>query len=157
MHAEDPDKDARLEYSIVEPILAVDRTGVPLAAGAAYDYKQAFRIDSTTGEVSVNGPLDHQSAAVFTLTVQARDVNARMDLKNAKPQVSRVEVTIYVEEYSDGNPLFTAPGWTPGNPVIKVSVPEEQPRGSVIAMLAAQDPTDGVCGGRAQTRCCRRS
>ncbi|KAJ1528348.1 hypothetical protein ONE63_006768 [Megalurothrips usitatus] len=147
--AKDPDEDAKLEYSIVEPIRAMDRTGVPLPAKAAYDYKQAFRIDPSTGEITVNGPLDHQSAAVITLTVQARDLHAREDVKNAKAQVARAEVTVYVEEYSDGNPLFTAPGWTPGNPVIKVSVPEEQPRGTVLAMLTAQDPADG---GRAIRR-----
>ncbi|KAE8743505.1 hypothetical protein FOCC_FOCC010892 [Frankliniella occidentalis] len=141
--ARDPDEDAKLEYSLVEPIRAMDRTGVPLAPNAANDYKQAFRINSSTGEVFVNGPLDHQAAAVITLTVQARDLNARTDLKGARPQVARAEATVYVEEFSDGNPIFTAHGWTPGSPVIKVTVPEEQPRGTVLAMLAAQDPADG--------------
>ena len=138
--AKDPDQDAKLEYSITEPIRAVDRTGVPLSPNAAYNYKQAFRIDPATGEVTVNSPLDHQAAAVIMLTVQARDVNAK---ERVSEQVARTEATIYVQEFSDGNPLFTVGGWTPGNPVLKVAVPEEQPRGTVLYMLAAQDPVNG--------------
>lgn len=91
----------------------------------------------------MDGPLDHQAAAVISLTVQARDLNAQKDVEGAVSQVARTEVTIYVQAYSDGNPVFTAPGWTPGNPIIKVSVPEEQPKGTVLTMLAAQDPADG--------------
>lgn len=41
--AKDPDQDAKLEYSITEPIRAMDRTGVPLSPSATQNYKQAFR------------------------------------------------------------------------------------------------------------------
>ena len=111
----------------------------------------SLRINPSTGEISVNGPLDHQSAAVISLTVQARDLNAK---ERVEEQVARTEVTVYVQEFSDGNPLFTVGGWTPGSPVLKVAVPEEQPRGTVLYMLAAQDPSQDPAEGACMVHCC---
>jgi hypothetical protein len=34
-------------------------------------------------------------------------------------------------------------GWTPTNPVIKVTVPEEQPLGTTLLTLSAKDPLNG--------------
>ena len=42
-----------------------------------------------------------------------------------------VEVTIFVQAFSDGNPVFTVGGWSPSNPVIKLNVPEEEPIGKL--------------------------
>jgi len=39
--AVDPDTDAKLEYSIIEPVKAVDKTGV--ATNSNYNVKDAFR------------------------------------------------------------------------------------------------------------------
>ncbi|XP_016921882.1 cadherin-23 isoform X3 [Apis cerana] len=138
--ATDPDSDAYLEYSIVEPIRAVDKTGVALKNTAPYDYKTAFRINSTTGLITVNRVLDYQVAAVVILTVQVQDLNAVVDKER---QITRVEVTIYIQAYSDDNPTFTNPGWSPNNPTIRISVPEEQPLGTTLLMLSAREPTTG--------------
>ncbi|XP_033335314.2 cadherin 74A [Megalopta genalis] len=138
--ATDPDSDAILEYSLVEPIKAVDKTGVALKSTASYDYKTAFRINSTTGQITVNRVLDYQVAAVIILTVQARDSNA---VVNKEKQFARVEVTIYIQAYSDDNPTFSNTGWSPNNPVIRISVPEEQPLGTTLLMLSAKEPTTG--------------
>lgn len=138
--ATDPDSDAYLEYSIVEPIRAVDKTGVALKNTAPYDYKTAFRINSTTGLITVNRVLDYQVAAVVILTVQVQDLNAVVDKDR---QITRVEVTIYIQAYSDDNPTFTNPGWSPNNPTIRISVPEEQPLGTTLLMLSAREPTTG--------------
>ncbi|XP_068081067.1 cadherin-87A [Anabrus simplex] len=136
----DPDSDAQLEYSIIEPIRAADHTGVALKSTTPFDYKNAFKINSTTGELKVVKRLDHTAASVIILTVQARDLKA---VDNVEDQVATVEVTIYVQAYNDTNPLFTVGGWTPANPIIKVTVPEEQPIGTTLLMLSARDPTNG--------------
>lgn len=135
--ATDPDTDAYLEYSLVEPIRAVDKTGVALKSTNPYDYKSAFRINSTTGLITVNRVLDYQVAAVIILTVQAQDLNAVVD-KNK--QIAKVEVTIYIQAYSDDNPTFTNPGWSPNNPTIRITIPEEQPLGTTLLMLSAKEP-----------------
>lgn len=136
MTAIDPDANAKLEYSIVEPIKAVDKTGVALKNTANYDYKHAFKINATTGVVSVNRVLDYQSVAVIILTVQAKDLNASIDRES---QIAKTEVTIYIQAYSDDNPVFTNSGWSPNNPTIKVTVPEEQPLGTTLLMLSAKE------------------
>ncbi|XP_017756092.1 PREDICTED: cadherin-23 [Eufriesea mexicana] len=138
--ATDPDSDAYLEYSLVEPIRAVDKTGVALKNTAPYDYKTAFRINSTNGLITVNRVLDYQVAAVVILTVQVQDLNAVVDKEK---QITKVEVTIYIQAYSDDNPTFTNPGWSPNNPTIRISVPEEQPLGTTLLMLSAKEPTTG--------------
>ncbi|XP_026826101.1 cadherin EGF LAG seven-pass G-type receptor 2 isoform X2 [Ooceraea biroi] len=138
--ASDPDADAYLEYSLVEPIRAVDKTGVALKSTTPYDYKSAFRINSATGLITVNRGLDYQVAAVIILTVQAQDLNAVVDKDR---QMAKVEVTIFIQAYSDDNPTFTNPGWSPNNPTVKITVPEEQPLGTTLLMLSAKDPTTG--------------
>lgn len=138
--ASDPDSDANIEYSIIEPINAVDKTGVALKSTTPYDYKSAFRINSTTGMITVNRGLDYQVAAVVILTVQAKDLNA---MENKENQIANVEVTIYIQAYSDDNPTFTNSGWSPNNPTIKITVPEEQPLGTTLLMLSAKEPMTG--------------
>ncbi|KAJ9576330.1 hypothetical protein L9F63_006830, partial [Diploptera punctata] len=135
--AMDPDSDARLEYSIVEPIRAADRTGVALKSNSVYNYKSAFKINVTTGEVTVAQPLDHQATAVIIFTVRVDDLNA---FENKEDQYAKAEVTIYIQAYSDSNPLFTMSTWTPTNPIIKFAIPEEQAIGTTIVTLTAKDP-----------------
>lgn len=136
----DPDLDANIEYSLIEPVRAVDKTGVALKTTTPYDYKTAFRINSTSGLITVNRVLDYQVAAVIILTVEARDLNA---MENKDSQVARVEVTVYIQAYSDDNPTFTNAGWSPNNPTIRLSVPEEQPLGTTLMMLSAKEPMTG--------------
>lgn len=138
--ATDPDSDAKLQYSIVEPIRAADRTGVALKSTTPYNYKEAFKINSTTGEVSVAKPLDHQAAAVIIITVQATDLNA---VERIQEQYAKAEVTVYIQAYSSSNPVFLMSTWTPTNPVIKVAVVEEQPVGTTLLTLTAKDPLNG--------------
>jgi hypothetical protein len=138
--ATDPDSDAKLEYSIVEPIRAADRTGVALKSTTPYNYKEAFKINSTTGEVSIAKPLDHQAAAVIIITVQAVDLNAA---EHIQEQYAKAEVTVYIQAYSSTNPVFLMSTWTATNPVIKIAVAEEQPVGSTLLTLTAKDPLNG--------------
>lgn len=137
--AKDPDSDASIEYSIVEPITAVDKAGVTLK-DSIYDYKTAFRINKTTGVISVNRALDYQVASVIIFNVEARDENAVVDKEK---QFAQTEVMVYVQAYSDDNPRFTNVGWTPNNPTIKITALEEQPLGTTLLMLSAKEPQTG--------------
>ncbi|XP_076056440.1 cadherin-87A-like [Oratosquilla oratoria] len=139
VHAEDPDMNADLQYVITQPIKARDKTGVTLGPLSPYNYTSAFSINSTTGQVTVAGGLDHDSAAVLVLTVKATDLNAHEAFPD---QTATAEVTVYVQAFSDKNPIF-APPWTPQHQTIEVHVEEEQPPGTVVFSVAAQDPVSG--------------
>lgn len=137
----DPDANAEIEYTMIEPIKAMDKTGVALKEGShSYDYRNAFRVNRTEGLVTINKALDYQTAAVVIFTIEARDVNALVDKDK---QVARADVTVYVQAFSDDNPTFTNPGWSPNNPIIRLSVPEEQPLGTTLLILGAKEPQTG--------------
>ena len=72
----DQDRNANVEYSIVEPITARDKTGNTLQNRAAFDYSKAFAIDPVEGTIVVQNPLSHNSVAVVILTIEAKDLNA---------------------------------------------------------------------------------
>ncbi|KAG8185454.1 hypothetical protein JTE90_022385 [Oedothorax gibbosus] len=135
--ATDPDEDAKLRYSIVEPITARDKTG-SLVTSSSYSYKTAFRIDGTTGKIIVNQPLEYNSASVIIFTAEAVDLNA-VDITFGKQQKASVEVTIYVRADGEMNPVFSPP-WTQTNNVIEITVPEETLIGSTLLTLSARDP-----------------
>ncbi|XP_071439918.1 cadherin-87A [Hetaerina americana] len=166
LHAEDPDSDALIKYSLVQPKSATDHAGLPSVSSKVFDLDTAFRINSTTGELFVAGPLSHQAAAVITLTVEAKDFNA---LEQVDEQTDQVEITIYVEAYSDDLPVFSIVSLTPGvsgsalvgeqrNQIanetgevsmnntaatIQVFVPEEREVGSLLLQIGAYDPILG--------------
>lgn len=134
--ATDPDKDSKIAYSIIEPIRAVDKTGLTLKSTNSYNYKNAFKINEE-GQILVNHTLDYQIAAVIILTIEARDINAIVDVEK---QYAKTEVTIYIQAYSDDNPIFLNEGWSFSHPNIKVVVEEEKPIGTRILELKAKDP-----------------
>ena len=137
--AQDPDRDADLEYDIVEPIIARDKSGTKLENIAAYNFKQAFNIDPRTGRVSINEKLSYSSAAVIILTLQVRDLNAE---DNVESQVDLAEATLYIKAYNADNPTFPAP-WTPSDPTFTVNISENMPPGQPFFNLAAKDPLTG--------------
>lgn len=133
----DTDVDAKLVYSIINPIKAASKTGIPLTSIASYDYRSAFRIESTTGKIFVNHTLNHDLAAEIMLTVQVIDGNA---VYNMDKQWAKTEVIIFVQSFVDTNPIFKNKGWISSNPIIKVTVKEEMPIGSTLFKLIAEDP-----------------
>lgn len=137
--ASDPDVDADLVYEITQPVMARDKTGVALTPSSPYDYLSTFRINGSTGEVEVSGALDHNAAAVVILTITVTDRNASEAFPN---QIDTAEVTMYVQAFSDQNPIF-APPWTPARPQLEVTVKEEQQPGTVVFSVTAKDPVTG--------------
>lgn len=98
----DTDVDAKLMYSIINPIEAASKTGIQLTSIASYDYRSAFRIEPTTGQIFVNRTLNHDLAAEITLTVKVVDENAEY---NKRAQTAKTEVTIFIQSYIDTNPV----------------------------------------------------
>lgn len=138
--AMDTDLDADLKYSIIEPIKAFSKSGVQLKTTVPYNYKAAFRIDEKTGELFVNNTLDYNLASIILLTIKAEDLNA---VYNKEEQFAVVELSLYIQSFTDNTPQFTNDGWTSTNPKISVEVDEEEPVGSTLFVLAAEDPISG--------------
>ncbi|XP_026729820.1 cadherin-23 isoform X2 [Trichoplusia ni] len=138
--AYDTDVNAKLQYSIMEPIKALSKAGVQLKPNSPFDYTHMFRINEDTGEVIVNGTLDYSQASIAILTIKVVDVNAEL---NKEKQFAMIEHTIYIQPYADKNPQFTNSGWTSSNPVIYHKIKEEQPIGSTVVVLMAEDPVSG--------------
>uniref|UniRef100_A0A182NH33 Cadherin domain-containing protein n=1 Tax=Anopheles dirus TaxID=7168 RepID=A0A182NH33_9DIPT len=139
--AKDTDLNAQIEYTLVEPITAVTKGGIPLLTTSSYDYRQAFRIDRTNGTIFVNSTLNYNYAAVITLTVRATDTMAEV---TPDKQFDQTEVTLYVQSFKDTNPLFKNKGWSTVRPKIEVKVKEEAPVGSVVFRIEADDPVSDV-------------
>lgn len=135
--ATDTDLDSKIKYSIIEPIKATSKTGVHLVSTVPYDYKSAFKINESSGQITVNSSLDYSAAAVITLTVEARDLNAFF---NKEKQFVTTEVTLYIQSFKDTNPIFKHRGWTGISPYIEVRVKEEMPIGMSLFKLLAEDP-----------------
>lgn len=133
----DTDVNAKLTYSIVDPIEAASKTGIQLSSIASYDYRSAFRIETTSGKIFVNNTLNHDLAAEITLTVKVIDENA---VYNKEKQTAKADVNIFIQSYIDTNPIFKNKGWISSNPIIKVNVKEEMPIGSILFKLIAEDP-----------------
>lgn len=119
---------------------AFSKAGVQLKPNSNYDYKNIFKINEDSGEIQVNGKLDYSQASIVILTVKVTDVNAEI---NKDKQFALTEQTIYIQPYADKNPQFTNPGWTSSNPVIHQRVKEDQPLGSTVLVLMAEDPMSG--------------
>ncbi|XP_038210910.1 cadherin-23 [Zerene cesonia] len=134
--AHDTDLTAKLKYSITDPIKAFSKAGVQLKPNANYDYKNLFRIDEDTGDIFVNGTLDYSQVSIVILTIKVVDVNAELN----KEQFATTEHTIYIQPYADDNPRFMNSGWTNSNPLIYHKIKEEQPIGSTVLVLMAEDP-----------------
>lgn len=137
--AYDTDINAKLQYSIIE-LKALSKAGVQLKPNSQYNYKHIFRINKDTGEILVNGTLDYSKASIVILTIKVVDVNAEI---NKEKQFDIIEHTIYIQPYADKNPQFTNAGWTSSNPEIYHKIKEEQPIGSTVLVLTAEDPVSG--------------
>lgn len=138
--AYDTDVNAKLQYSLMEPIKALSKAGVQLKPNSPFNYKHMFRINKDSGEIFVNGTLDYSQASIVILSIKVIDVNAEI---NKDKQFAIIEHTIYIQPYADKNPQFTNAGWTSSNPVIYHKIKEEQPLGSTVVVLTAEDPVSG--------------
>ena len=52
------------------------------------------------------------------------------------------EVSIYIQAFSDKNPIFSTP-WTPSHPQLEVELKEEEPLDKPVFAVTAKDPVSG--------------
>lgn len=97
------------------------------------DPDRYFVIDSRTGVITLNKPLDYEMRRVHELVVQARD-NA------SQPEVTNAFVTIQVRDYNDNQPTMTIIFLSEdGSPRISEGA---QP-GQYVARISVTDPDYG--------------
>lgn len=136
--AADPDETSDLRYSIINPITARSPTGISLEPTGTVNYQTAFSINERTGDVMVANSVSQQTLSSITLTIQAVDANA------VNPgQTATTNLEIFIQARDDTHPVFAAP-WTPDNPHVEVTIPEELPVGHKILRLSAYDPGTGM-------------
>ena len=100
LSAYDEDINADLEFDIIEPIRARDKTGNILTNRAAFDFGKAFRIDPESGEIRVNEPLSYNSAAVIVITVRVEvSVLRTFELNLASPKIISNSIFFYAIHY----------------------------------------------------------
>ena len=136
--ATDQDRNAELEYDIIEPIIARDKSGTELENVSGFNFKAAFSIDPRNGQISINEKLSYSSAAVIILTLEVRDKNA----EDGVEQVANAEATLYIQAFNADNPVFPPP-WTPSDPTMVFNITENRAPGSVLFNLGAKDPITG--------------
>jgi len=92
-----------------------------------------FKVDSSTGLVSLSSALDKESQAYYDLIITVSD--------NGSPQLSS-EVTVYivVTAINEHTPTFTQNG------LYNATVSEDTPVGTTLVTLQAQDGDSGVQG-----------
>ncbi|XP_049330731.1 protocadherin gamma-A11-like isoform X37 [Astyanax mexicanus] len=93
-----------------------------------------FSIDSETGEIKVNGPLDYEKSKHYELNVEARDKGGLTDTS---------KVLVEITDVNDNAPVISVISFS--NPIPEDSAPE-----TVIAMLNIKDVDSGKNG---QIRC----
>lgn len=135
--AKDTDLNSNISYKIVEPVKGISKAGIPLPYETSIKYKELFRVDNTTGILTVDGRLNYNEAASVSLTIEARDMNAEI---NKQKQFDLAEVIIYIQPFKNVNPIFIHRDWSPLHPQINVDVHEETSVGSAFLKLDAEDP-----------------
>nr|XP_023681982.1 protocadherin Fat 4-like isoform X2 [Paramormyrops kingsleyae] len=91
-----------------------------------------FRINSTTGTVYLEEPLDRELVHVFKVRLTARDEGI--------PQLSTsMNLTVFVEDVNDNDPAFS-------RSLYNVTVSEDLPRGTSLLQVHAYDADAGPNG-----------
>ena len=94
-----------------------------------------FVIDPSTGEISTNSTLDHESVSSYNLVIRAAD-----NPSNISDQLSaEVNVSILIEDFNDNFPVFSQEAYN-------VSILDNVTRSDPLLQLAATDIDSGSNG-----------
>ncbi|XP_036431586.1 protocadherin gamma-A11-like [Colossoma macropomum] len=123
--------------SIVVTVLATDKDK-GLNGEVTYSFPEntgiedvdLFNIDSNTGEIKVNGPLDYEASKQYELNVEAKDKGGLTDTS---------KVLVEITDVNDNAPVISVISFS--NPIPEDSAPE-----TVIAMLNIKDIDSGKNG-----------
>jgi len=115
----DTDLDAKLKYSIIEPIMATTKAGFPIEA---FDYSLTFSIDADDGTIVLLRKLENSGIYSVTLTVRVEDLNAIVD---GPEQIDKRDVTLYIQSHKESGPVFLNEGWNQMEKLIHLKIDEE--------------------------------
>ncbi|XP_059201528.1 protocadherin-19 isoform X1 [Centropristis striata] len=102
--------------------------------------RDAFKIDSRTGIITVNGVLDYETTQIYEIDVQAKDLGP-----NSIP--AHCKVTVNVMDTNDNPPVISLLSLN----TEMVEVSENAQRGYVIALVRVSDKDSGA-NGKVQCR-----
>nr|XP_055052859.1 protocadherin-16 [Misgurnus anguillicaudatus] len=88
-----------------------------------------FQLDKTSGVLSTSRPLDRESKARYTLTVEAQD-------QGTPSLTSTVTLDINVLDLNDNSPVFPSSSYS-------VEISEDAPEGSLVLKVSASDQDEG--------------
>lgn len=131
----DSDLDAKLKYSIIEPIFATTKAGFKLNP-TNFDYKSTFSIDQDTGSIVLLKNLESSGLYSITLTIKVQDMNA----VSTAEQIDTCEVILYIQSYKEQGPIFLNDEWNPIDKKINLKIKEEMPIGTTVIEFTASDP-----------------
>ncbi|KAM8764455.1 protocadherin alpha-10 isoform 9-T9 [Rhynchonycteris naso] len=106
------------------------------ATDVSSDTKAAFRIDSANGEIKVNGEIDFEETKLWKLPIEAVD-------KGNPPMFAHCTILVEVLDINDNAPELLVTS-------LSLSVPEDAPLGTVIALISV---TDRDVGNNGQVTC----
>lgn len=135
IRAIDSDLTSKLEYSIIEPIIATTKAGFKLDP-TNFDYHSVFAIDRDSGAITLLKNLENAGLYMVTLTVKAQDLNASSDIL----QFDTCEVILYIQSHKESGPIFLNDGWNNFDKKIHIKINEEMEIGKTLIVLEAQDP-----------------
>lgn len=135
IRAIDSDQNAKLKYSIIEPVIATTKAGFKLDP-TNFDYKSFFEVNEDFGAVKLLQNLENRGLYSVTLTMKAQDMNAMDNME----QIDTCEVILYIQSYKESGPIFLNEGWSPADKKINLKINEELEVDQPIIELAAQDP-----------------
>ena len=129
------DVDAR-SSPVIARIRATDRdeglNGVVKYSIAGWDYGGTFKIDSSSGDLSVTAPLDFENTRQYHLTVRAQD-------SGTPPAANTTSVVVNVVDVNDNVPRFYTP-------IYQSSVSEDVEVGTTVVRVQAYDADSGPNG-----------
>ena len=96
-------------------------------------------MNEMTGEVMVSEPVDRELVTEVTLGVRVTDISAK------PPQDGYGTLVVTLLDVNDFPPIFPSP-WSPESPIIRISVSEELPIGTVVTSLEATDVDSNIGG-----------
>lgn len=142
VQAIDSDENAKLAYSIIEPIYATTKAGFKLNP-TNFDYESVFSINESSGAITLLKNLENNGLYSVTLTVKAKDLNAEIGLNDEGEQSDTCEVIFYIQSYKESGPIFLNEGWNHIDKTIHLAIREELENGKSLIALEAQDPDTG--------------
>lgn len=135
VEALDSDLDAKLKYSIIQPVYGTTKAGFKLNP-TNFDYKSIFKINEDNGGIILLKNLESSGLYSVTLTIKVEDVNAM----NGTEQIDTCEVIFYIQSFKESGPIFLNDGWNQIEKKLSLKVNEELPVGYPIINLTAIDP-----------------